>query len=80
MNSSIRTLIAIVVIAVVVAIGSRVLTRPDDRTAGQKISDAADDLSHGVDKAGRQLENRTPGEKLGDAVKDTGDSIKDNTK
>ena len=70
-------------IAIVLLIGAvlvwGVLVMPDQRSTGQKISDAVNTLPQGVDKAGRQLESRTPGEKLGDAVKDTGDDIKNTT-
>jgi hypothetical protein len=57
-------------------IGYKVLNAPDNRDAGQKISDAINELPNGVDKASRQLESRTPGEKLKDAAKDEGDDIK----
>ncbi len=55
------------------------LTLPDQRTATEKVGDAINELPQGIDKAGRQLEDRTPGEKLGDAVKDAGDKIKETT-
>jgi len=60
----------------VIFIGYKVLNAPDRRDAGQKISDAINELPNGVDKASRQLEDRTPGEKLKDAAKDEGDDIK----
>ncbi len=81
MNS--KTLIGILVIIVIALVGYWVLTMPDNRSTGDKISDAWHALPNGVDKAGQQLQDRTPGQKLGDAVKDTGDKvgdkIKDNT-
>ncbi|MDX2027941.1 MAG: hypothetical protein SFW62_04840 [Alphaproteobacteria bacterium] len=55
------------------------LTMQDHRSATEKIGDAIHELPQGLDKAGRQLEERTPAQKLGDAVKDTGDEIKENT-
>jgi hypothetical protein len=79
MNNPTKMLFGILLIIVLAVIGYGVLTMPDHRSFGQKVSDAADALPHGVDKAGRELEDRTPGQKLGDAVKDTGDKIKDNT-
>ena len=54
-------------------------TTPDQRSPTEKVGDAIHDLSQGIGKAGRQLENRTPGQKLGDAVKDAGDKIKENS-
>ncbi len=74
-----RSLLIIVIIALVAIAAYAVLTMPDHRTTGQKVGDAIDTIPQGLDKAGRQLESRTPGEKLGDAVKDTGDKIKENT-
>lgn len=78
-----RTLLGVLIIVVLAVVAYGALTMRDNRTFGQKISDAADALPQGVDKAARQLEDRTPGQKLGDAVKDTGDKvgdkIKDNT-
>lgn len=71
------------VIAAVVAIlavgGYFVLNAPDQRTTGEKIGDAVDQLPNGVDKAARELEDRSPGERLGDAIKDTGDKVKEST-
>ncbi|MDR3425537.1 MAG: hypothetical protein P4M13_10785 [Alphaproteobacteria bacterium] len=55
------------------------LTMSDKRDAGEKMGDAYHALSEGVDKAGRELEDRTPGQKLGDDLKDAGDKINDNT-
>jgi len=64
-------------LAVIVAvIGYNILNAPDRRDAGQKISDAINELPNGVDKASRQLKDRTPGEKLSDAAKDAGNDIK----
>ena len=74
-----RGLLALVIIAVLALIGYGILNMPDQRSTGQRIGDAIDALPNGPDKAARQLEKRTPGQKLGDAVKDTGDTIKQNT-
>ncbi len=62
--------------AITLAVGYNILTAPDRRDAGQKISDAIDELPNGIEKASRQLEDRTPGEKIGDAVTDAGDDLK----
>ncbi len=61
---------------IVVVVGISLLNAPDQRNAGEKISDAINELPNGVDKAARQLEDRTPGEKLGDVVEDAGDDLK----
>ena len=64
-------------LAVIIGVaGYYILNAPDKRDAGQKISDAINELPNGVDKASRQLKDRTPGEKLSDAAKDEGDDIK----
>jgi hypothetical protein len=76
-NQSQGKFILLAGVAIFIAIiGYKVLNAPDNRDAGQKVSDAINDLPNGVDKASRQLEDRTPGEKLKDAAKDEGDDIK----
>jgi len=61
---------------VVIILGYYVLNAPDQRTAGQKIGDAVQELPNGPDKAARQLEDRTPGQKLQDAAHDEKQDIK----
>ena len=63
-------------IAAVAIGGYLILNAPDQRTGGEKIGDAIDELDQGFGKAARQLEDRTPGEKLGDVIKDAGDDAK----
>jgi len=75
-----RTILIVIVIGILAFAGYRVLNMKDQRTAGERVSDAVGAISDGVDKAERQLENRTPGEKVGDAVKDVGDDIKDQSR
>ena len=79
MNNSFKGIGALLIIVAIAIIGWVVLTAPDRRTTGERVGDAVDALPQGIDKAGRQLEDRTAGEKLGDAVKDAGDDIKKNT-
>jgi hypothetical protein len=74
-----RTILVLVVIGVIAVVGYLALNTPDQRTTGERMGDAVDAISDGVDKAGRQLEDRTAGEKLGDAIKDVGDDIKEKT-
>jgi len=52
-------------VAIAVVIGFYVLNAPDQRSAGDKIGDAIN-----------QLGDRTPGEKLGDAVEGAGADLK----
>jgi hypothetical protein len=72
--------LVMVALALGLAVGGYyILNAPDQRSPGDKIGDAINELPNGVDKAVRELEDRTPGEKLGDAVKDAGDDIKKST-
>jgi len=72
----IKAVLILLVVGAIAIVGYRVLNMPDQRTTSDKLGDAVDAISDGVDKAGQQLENRTPGEKIGDAIKDVGDDIK----
>lgn len=71
-----KTLLIVVAVAVVLLVGYSVLNAPDQRSGGQKISDAINELPKGVDKAARQLEDRTPADKLNDAAEDAGNDLK----
>ena len=66
-------------VAVIGIIGYSVLNAPDQRSAGDKIDDAINELPKGVDKAARQLEDRTPADKLNDAANDAGDDLRNAT-
>lgn len=69
--------IGIAALVAAIAIGGYlVLNTPDQRSTGDKIGDAINELPNGVDKAARQLEDRTPGEKLGDVIEDAGNDAK----
>ncbi len=72
-NNGMKWVLGAVVIAVVAVGAYAMLTTPDDRTAGEHISDAADNLDEGLDDAARELENRTPAERIGDEVEDATD-------
>lgn len=69
----------VIILIIVAGVGYYIMTAPDNRTAGEKVGDAIDELPNGLDKAGRQLEDRTPGEKLGDAMQDAGEDLKKST-
>ena len=75
-TSSSKSGLIIVVIILVAIVGALVLNAPDRRSPGEKIGDAIHELPNGVDKAGRQLQDRTPADKLKDAAKDAGDNVK----
>ena len=74
-----RNLLIIIVLLVAVVAAWAVLTMPDQRTFGQRASDAVNALPNGVTDASRQFEARTPGQKVGDAIKDAGQNLKNNT-
>jgi hypothetical protein len=69
-NTATRNLVMLAVIIALAFLAYSFLTMPDHRTTTEKVGDAIHDLPQGVNKAGRQLEDRTPGQKIGDAIKD----------
>jgi hypothetical protein len=71
-----KFLIAAALGLVIIIGGYYVLTTPDTRNTGEKVSDAINEMPNGMDKAVRQLEDRTPAEKLGDAAEDAGEDLK----
>lgn len=68
-NSTSKLLTAIIVVALLI-LGGYYFFTPEERTLGEKIDDAAGELSNGLDDAGKALEDRSPAEKVQDAVKD----------
>lgn len=73
-QSSVSKMVLVAVVVGVIGIGGYyVLNAPDNRTAGERIGDAVDELPDGLDNAARELESRTPAEKLGDDIKDATD-------
>jgi hypothetical protein len=76
-ESNVKTISILLIITLLAVTGYWALNRQDQRTTGERMGDAVDAISDGVDKASRQLENRTPAEKLGDAVDDISDNIKE---
>ena len=73
MSNGMKTFLIAVVVAVFAAGTVVYLTTPEDRTLGEKISDAGDSLDNGVDDAARQLEDRSPAEKIQDGIDDASD-------
>lgn len=50
----------------------------EDKTVGERLDNAAESVSDGVEDAAEELDpNRTTGEKIGDAVEDAGQDIQD---
>ena len=63
-----KGILTIVLVILIGVIAYAALTAPDNRSTGERVGDAIDELG-----------DRTPGEKLGDAVEDAGEDIKRNT-
>ena len=78
-SNSARTFLILGIIVLVAIIAWVALNGPDNRSTGQRISDAAEALPNGVDNAASELGDRTPGQKVGDAVENAGERIKNST-
>lgn len=50
----------------------------EEPTAGEKMENAADEVTDGVEDATEELQDRSAMEKMGDAVEDTGEEIQEN--
>ena len=73
MNTGTKWVIGIIAVVVIAAGAFTFLTAPDERTAGEHLSDAAESLDEGVDDAARELEDRTPAQRFSDEVEDATD-------
>ncbi len=72
-----KTLIVVLIVAVL-AIGAYLaLNQPDQRSTGEQIGDAVGKLDEGVDDAARELERRTPAERIKDDINDATDGSPD---
>jgi hypothetical protein len=69
MNNNSRWGIALLVVILLGVGGYAVLHAPDNRTTGEKIGDAIDQLPD-VGKAGKELGDRTPADRIDDAADD----------
>lgn len=75
-NDSMKNLILVIAVIAIGAGVYTVMTTREDRTLGQKIDAATDQLDNGVDNAARELQDRTPAERIKDDIKDATDSDK----
>ncbi|MGE3479587.1 MAG: hypothetical protein AB7G80_08960 [Dongiaceae bacterium] len=71
-----RALIAALVIVVIAILGYLFLTQPDRRTTGERVGDAVEQLSDGVNDAGRELQDRTPAERLRDNAEEMKEDLR----
>lgn len=69
-----KAILLTIVVIVALIIGYAAMTTRENRTVGEKVSDAVGQLDNGVDNAARELKDRTPAEKVGDAIEDATDS------
>lgn len=72
---------AIVIIFLIIAaaaggaFGYKMLNKPDERKAGDKLQDAMLELQKGMDNAAKQLGERTQGDEIKDATSNLLNSI-----
>ena len=66
-------LIGALCLAIIAAVGYSMATMPDERSAGEHLSDAVNKLDEGVDDAARELQDRTPLERAEDEYEDATD-------
>jgi hypothetical protein len=71
-NRGLWALIAVVVIGLLAWV---VLSAPDNRTTGERVGDAIDELPNGLDEAGQELQDKSAADRVGDAVEDAGDEL-----
>ena len=67
-RSTLSTIIVILVVGIAVILGYAIMHAPDNRSVGEKLDDAVE-----------ELQDRTPAEKAGDAIEDMGDKIQRST-
>lgn len=80
MNQNVKTILIVIVVAVLAILGYQMLTAPDNRSTGERVGDAVDAIGEGrPGKAVEELGDKTPGERIGDAVEDVGNDIKEAT-
>lgn len=72
-KKNIMMVLAVVLVVVVGMAAYGALNAPDNRSTGQKVEDAVNNLDEGVDDAARELEDRTPLERMQDDREDATD-------
>lgn len=50
----------------------------EEPTATERVENAADEMTDGVEDAAEEMQDRSATEKMGDAVEDAGEEIKEN--
>lgn len=73
-------IIGVVVVALLGVIVGAIMMNSRNDTPGERLGNAAEEVSDGVEDAAEELQDRSPAEKVGDAIEDTGDAIKDSAR
>ena len=61
----------LVILALLAVFGAyKFMTKPDERTAIERVGDAVKALPDGMDEAQKQLEDKSAADKIGDKVKE----------
>jgi short subunit fatty acids transporter len=68
-----KVVVGVLVVLVVGFLLFKYMTTPEDRTVGQKVEAAVDNLDNGVDDAARELQDRTPAQRIEDGIEDATD-------
>jgi len=66
--------VIVALIALVAIVGMNMRHEP---TAGERIGNAIDEMTDGMENAGEELQDRSPLEKMGDAVEDAGEEMQE---
>lgn len=79
MSKNAKTIVIVLVVLAVVVVGALAMKAPDDRTAGERIGDAVENLDQGIPEAAEQLEDQSAAERVvhdaGEALEEAGESI-----
>lgn len=75
-KKSFNAILVIIVVAILAFLAYQFMYAPDNRTAGERVGDAVDNVKEGnLDGAVNSFEDKTPAEKLGDSVEKAGDKV-----
>jgi uncharacterized protein YbjQ (UPF0145 family) len=74
-NNTVVYIVALVAATIIALAVIMHYTRDENRTLGDRIEAATDDIAEGVEDAAENMQNRSPAEKAGDAIEDFGDRV-----
>lgn len=81
MSKNTKTIVIVLVVLVIAVLGILALSAPDNRTTGERLGDAVDNLDNGLPAAADQLEDQSAGERMmndaGEAMEEAGENIQD---